>query len=161
MEGIRLMPAPAKQLVIPEIEAKDRVEYVMAGNCTFTVVSHKTGRSFTYKIQSAKADNADHWTTNHQDRTRFWVSLLTGPDNSSDFTYLCWIDARRWPPIIAAKNHRDQHVKNFKWVYFRILAGDYSKFDFLPSSQCGRCGRKLTTPDSITSGFGPECRGKI
>jgi hypothetical protein len=23
--------------------------------------------------------------------------------------------------------------------------------------RCGRCGRKLTVPESIESGFGPEC----
>jgi hypothetical protein len=27
--------------------------------------------------------------------------------------------------------------------------------------RCGRCGRRLTVPESIESGYGPECIGKI
>jgi hypothetical protein len=32
--------------------------------------------------------------------------------------------------------------------------------DVLHSGRCGRCGRTLTTPDSIERGLGPECAHK-
>jgi hypothetical protein len=34
-------------------------------------------------------------------------------------------------------------------------------FDVHHEGKCGRCGRKLTVPESVKSGFGPECAGKI
>jgi len=27
--------------------------------------------------------------------------------------------------------------------------------------RCGRCGRVLTVPESVESGFGPECIGRL
>jgi hypothetical protein len=29
--------------------------------------------------------------------------------------------------------------------------------EFWHEGRCGRCGRRLTVPDSIASGYGPEC----
>jgi len=57
--------------------------FVLGGNATFTASSTKGGR-FTYRVRLAKprAGQAD-------DGTRRWfVAVLTGPDNSSDYTYL-------------------------------------------------------------------------
>jgi hypothetical protein len=156
-----LIMTQTQQLIIPEIENQDRLTYILGGNCTFTICSKKTNKSFTYKIKSATADKNFVWSTNNQDRTRFFVKLLTGPDNSNDFTYICSIDNRGNSPIISAKNHQDSRVVNFKWVFLRMLKGNCESFDFLPSTKCGRCGRKLTVPESITTGFGPECAGKI
>ena len=34
-------------------------------------------------------------------------------------------------------------------------------FNLHHEGRCGRCGRKLTVPESIESGFGPECAGRL
>jgi len=31
--------------------------------------------------------------------------------------------------------------------------------NFFHEGKCGKCGRKLTTPESIKNGFGPTCLG--
>jgi len=57
--------------------------FLLGGNATITASSTKGGR-FTYRVRLAKprAGQAD-------DGTRRWfVAVLTGPDNSSDYTYL-------------------------------------------------------------------------
>ena len=35
------------------------------------------------------------------------------------------------------------------------------QLEFWHAGRCGRCGRRLTVPASIASGFGPECAGRI
>jgi len=143
-----------------QIPPEKRMAYVLGGNCTFTVMSHRTGHHITYKIKSAKKDRNLQWSTNNMDLTRFFVSVLTGPDNTEDYEYICSIDARPNTPIVSARGVESKHVKNFRWLFKRLLSRNPYDFGFLPSTQCGRCGRKLTTPESVSNGFGPECAGK-
>ena len=49
--------------------------------------------------------------------------------------------------------------KAFSWVHARLSSNMN-----LPESvvihhenRCGRCGKRLTVPESIESGYGPEC----
>jgi hypothetical protein len=49
-------------------------------------------------------------------------------------------------------------VKTFKTLLESIAKGALpSGWEFRHEGRCGRCGRTLTVPESIDSGFGPEC----
>jgi hypothetical protein len=54
--------------------------FVLAGNARFTVVSKRTGTRFTYRVR--KADEGERRSV------PWFVSVLTGPENDADFTYL-------------------------------------------------------------------------
>jgi hypothetical protein len=56
--------------------------FLLGGNATFTASSSKGGR-FTYRVRLAKPRDGE---TNPP--RRWFVAVLTGPDNSSDYTYL-------------------------------------------------------------------------
>jgi hypothetical protein len=126
--------------------------FVFAGNATFTVKSEKTGTRFTFKVRQPKPD-APHF-----------VSLLSGPDNENDFNFLGTVFASgeyrhgaksrvspSAPSAIAAK-----------WVVERIVKGQELKnCQVWHEGKCGRCGRKLTVPESIETGLGPECASKM
>jgi hypothetical protein len=49
-----------------------------AGNATLTLSSKKTGARYTFKVKAPRAN----------DDGRRFVSLLTGPDNTGDYSYL-------------------------------------------------------------------------
>src|SRR5208337_3354054 len=51
--------------------------FALAGNARITLSSERTGVRYTYRIQCVKDSD-----------TRFFVSLLTGPDNGSDYAYI-------------------------------------------------------------------------
>ena len=52
-------------------------------------------------------------------------------------------------------------VQAFIWFLNRIEADKPTDgFEFWHEGKCGRCGRKLTVPESIEAGIGPECAGK-
>lgn len=149
----------------PEIHIppNERLAYLLAGKSVFTVQSHHTQRAFTYRIQSGKADKSQNWSTNNQDRTIFFVSLLTGPDNSADFTYLCFISAKNPENLyLGSKDTYATAFKNFRWIFEAIRTQTHEdSFDFLPSSSCARCGRTLTVAESVRAGYGPECAGRL
>jgi hypothetical protein len=127
----------------------DPLAFALAGNATFTVVSKKTDRRFTLKIRQKKDTPTTHF-----------VSVLTGPNNEDDFEYLGVIWDRK-----EYRHGRTSRVSSAaisaqatKWVCERLLAGkELTNCELHHEGRCGRCGRKLTVPESILSGFGPEC----
>lgn len=135
--------------------------FIEAGNATLTVVSKKSGTRFTFKFARPDAEVG---------KSRpIWVSLLNGPDNTADFNFLGTI----WPD--ATTTYRYRHggkskvsmgaasVQALQWftAALHIGAGKLAQCEVWHEGRCGRCGRKLTVPASIESGFGPECAGKM
>lgn len=134
------------------IAAPYRLRFILAGNATFTVRSEKTGTRFTFRVRQPKP------TTPH------FVSLLTGPDNENSYTYLGTI----FNGTEFAHGRKSTITPDAagaiaaRWVFNRILQGlDLNNCEVWHEGRCGRCGRKLTVPESIESGFGPECITRI
>lgn len=128
------------------------LDFILAGNATFTLVSKDTERRFTYKMQRCK-------TNPHA----YFVNLLHGPDNTSDYHYVgVYFDDtsifhlvktyrenanHTWPPSVRAINYFLQNIDHLS-----------DRLVIYHEGRCARCGRKLTTPESLITGFGPECR---
>lgn len=59
-----------------------------------------------------------------------------------------------------------QSAQAFRWVFARLaagqdlVAGEHS-VTIRHEDRCARCGRTLTVPASIDSGFGPQCAEKV
>lgn len=129
--------------------------FILGGNATVTLVSLKTGARYTYKVQASE-DGQVHF-----------VKLLNGPDNQADFKYLGRIasDGRFWPgrrfPKSGDITASAPSSQAFGYVWERLVADRMPGVEIWHEGRCGRCGRKLTVPSSIASGFGPECIGKV
>ena len=128
------------------------MRFALAGKAIFTVVSKKTGVRFTFKVRAA------------ENGPMHFISVLTGPDNTQDYKYLGYL--RRGVYFhggAKAKIAADApSAKAFDW-FWRALARDAlgDRAEVHHEGQCGRCGRALTVPESIQSGYGPECIGKV
>lgn len=126
--------------------------FVTGGKAFFTLRSVKTGTRFTYKV------------TANEEGTSYFVSLLNGPDNWTNYMYLGLIGKDRSFRLTAKSNATADalSVKAFDWTWKRLSAGQsIDGVEIWHEGKCGRCGRKLTVPESIESGFGPECAGKM
>ena len=127
--------------------------YALAGKATFTIESVGTKRRFTYKIERKPKEHL------------WFISVLCGPDNKFDFTYLgCFIgENQKYVRDKQLRIGRDAPSrKAFEWLVGRINR-DQSIADLCTiwhEGKCGRCGRALTTPDSIRTGLGPTCKVK-
>lgn len=132
-------------------------QFILAGNATFTVETPANGHR-TYKVEYAEAKNGFP--------EAYFVKLLTGPDNESDYTYLGKLDTHTAEVKTTAKSKSldgSYSHKLINRVLPRLWCGDHGAYEqhgFKVHHEgcCGRCGRKLTTPESCESGFGPECR---
>lgn len=133
-------------------------KFVFAGNATFTIRSGATGTRYTFRVRRFKA-RGDTPSTN------FAVNLLTGPDNGSSYEYIGWVAPGRDFKPAKGVSLEAKSTLAVAWV-FQFLARE--RFDVVEgqteiwhAGTCGRCGRMLTTPESVDSGLGPDCRAKI
>lgn len=122
-------------------------EFLYAGRATFTIKSLASGEHYTYSLN--KADDAERW----------FLSVRAG----DAFVYVGTI-LKRMPYglLHLTKKSRYSHdalcVKAFNYFHGHLIAGKIApKLEFRHEGECGRCGRPLTHPDSIDSGFGPIC----
>jgi hypothetical protein len=125
-------------------------DFVTAGRARFTLLNTQTGNRFTYRVST------------NRDASTYFVHLLSGPDNESDYRYLGFIKhgnyihgGRKTNIGISA-----QGAQVFAW-FWRNLGKLPAQVEVHHEGRCGRCGRALTVPESISIGLGPECAGKV
>jgi len=128
---------------------KNIKEFITGGNSTFTILNDDTGVRYTYKVKKAK------------DVELFFVSYLAGNDNTSDYNYMGIINKAKNYMLTKKSRVKTESIVNkaFAWLWNLTKTDGHfpDSFHFYHEGRCGRCGRKLTTPSSVESGFGPIC----
>lgn len=127
--------------------------FVTAGEAIFTVANPE-GDHYTYRV--------DHKEASSEWPEAWFISLLTGPDNISDYTYLGKLNVATGAVQLTKKSaYTDGSlpVKVIRWALRRVWADDDMPdgYEVHHEGRCGRCGRTLTAPSSIDRGIGPVC----
>lgn len=134
-----------------KLENNQVSSFILGGKSIFTVRNVVTGNRFTYKLTRKKS-------LKEGDDDVVFVKVLSRPDNTSDYTFIGTIfggttykHSSKSPFGSDAMSSKaiDWLVRNAKSLPENVEVWHEGK--------CARCGRKLTVPDSIQSGFGPEC----
>jgi len=131
--------------------------FLLAGNATFTV-SNPDGDHYTFKVKKTKHKNANG-------KYRFFISILTGPDF---YTYLGMVVSPHDGCGQVTLTQKSKYIitsipfRVANWAIQHVFANvpEPKGYKIINAGRCGKCGRKLTTPESIESGLGPICRGK-
>jgi hypothetical protein len=123
------------------------IEFIKAGKAIFTVRNEDTGNRFTYKVK--KLDDKKIW----------FVSVLNGSDNYTNYRYIGTIFGDNFRHTKNSKVSKDAvSFLAFDWVINRLQKNTLpDNVTIHHEGRCGRCGRRLTVPESIESGYGPEC----
>lgn len=144
-------------------------------NGTYTVEHPERGH-YTLKLWTARQGAL---------ASKRLVSLLVGPDNRSDYKPVAfWDDDNRTAHLWKRyrSGSRSPLLDGFHWnsswnptekrlaMWVDLVARGASNeshghwwgegYGLLLESRCVVCNRKLTSPESIRSGIGPECAGK-
>lgn len=133
-------------------------EFILAGNALFTFKSLRTGEHYTFRVVlqtywSAKLNKAIP-----RDPPQWDVKVLSGRDNSRDYKWIGRI--RGYDRTFYGGLHRTDSFDGFAWCWNHLdRCGE--RFEFNHAGRCGRCGRLLTTPESVERGIGPECQDKM
>jgi hypothetical protein len=123
--------------------------FILAGDAVVTFVSLRTGNRFTYRVRAS------------DDGRVFFVALLVGPSNEEDYSYLGTIFADNLNYRHGVKSRIAFEAPGavaFDYCWSFIRDGKAPKdAEVYHEGKCGKCGRRLTTPESVTLGLGPVC----
>lgn len=135
-------------------DAKSVRVYILAGNSTFTIKSETSGEHRTYKVE--KSPDSD---------TLFFTRMLISGNDT--YNYIGCIFVRKnedlgFSPSKKLTETNTMGIKALEYLLGNINKGRiHQKLKVMPSNSCCRCGRTLTTPESIKAGIGPECSKAI
>jgi hypothetical protein len=130
-----------------------RRTYLLGGHAKVTLKSLVSGKSFTYRIVAGSDRQGN--------QSIHFVSVLSGPDNQADYQFIGTIfDKKVFRHGTRSLVPRDSpSVRAFAWLWDRCETQS-NQFELWHSGHCCRCGRELTTVESIASGIGPVCATK-
>lgn len=138
-------------------------EFFVGGRAIFTievpksfVESFKCNPHYTFRIRYKEKDQKGF----------YFVELLTGPDNTRNYTYVGLFNPDTGQLALTARSkvsHDAWSVRLFRRCMAKIFENDTKAitdagFDVHHEKLCGKCGKELSTPESIKIGLGPKCR---
>jgi hypothetical protein len=140
-----------------QIQSDKRVK-----NGVYTMVSHKSGEHRTFRIATVQNERSGL----HGKRI---VSLLSGPDNQSDYIGFAFLNDDNslsvWGRFRQTLTHEMGRCL-MRFLVDGVVADDGSvriegvNGHVLFQSACCVCNRPLTCPESIRTGIGPVCAGR-
>jgi hypothetical protein len=145
-------------------------KFVLAGRAIVTIqsVADENDR-YTYKVEQKTVEQKVKNAETGAEETKlapvpFWfVSLLVGPENRSNYAYLGVIDSnvafRTTAGTAKNKGASAANINRFGDVFTWAAKGeDHShQFKVWHRGFCCKCGKTLTVPSSVATGFGPVC----
>ena len=149
---------PNKESIYKLENVEDIKKFIVGGKAIITLESRKTGSWFTYRIKRAKKDDKN---------SPFFVSVLTGCDNESAYTYMgtIFINNDKLSFRLTKNSKIREEATSYKAFnfFFNLLMNDkiHPEMVVYHRGICCVCGRPLTTPDSLISGIGPICEGRM
>jgi hypothetical protein len=138
---------------------EDMRRFIEAGNATITICSRGSGQRFTYRFRRAEEGG---------DARPWFVSLLSGPDNEGSYSYMGIIRPGAMGGVQFTRKSKvgagAPSAKGLDWFLHHLYAGNAANLrqaEVWHEGRCGRCGRKLTVPESVATGFGPDCAQQV
>jgi hypothetical protein len=139
-------------------------QFVTAGKATFTLELPESFREkteakphYTFRVNRSPASL--------RYPEAYFVKMLAGPDNENSYVYVGMLRPDTGKVDLTAKSKLGEQSLPYR-LLGRVLARLWSNethvleqhgFKLHHEGQCGRCGRLLTTPESVERGIGPEC----
>ena len=133
----------------------DIKRFILGGKAIITLESKTTGRWFTFRVKRAKKDD---------EKSPFFVSILTGQDNDKSYSYMGTIfNNDKMTFKLTKKSSMGEDALSYKAFnfFFSLLMNNklHKDLSIYHRGTCGRCGKSLTTPESLKNGIGPFCIG--
>lgn len=127
------------------------VDFFRGGRAVFTV-SNPKGERYTYSIRKPKGKDI------------YFAGLQNGGQPGSIYLGIFDPNAMAVKPTLKSAFPADSKVfKVLAWALRAVAAGTVPEekgYAVQHEGRCCRCGKELTTPESIARGIGPECAKK-
>ena len=130
-------------------------QFVAAGQAVFTATNTKRNTRLTFRIERPE-----------QFRGEFFGQVMKGSDNEGDYTYVGMVKEGTLflRETKGSKFHKGSPEFDGLKLVLDIVAGRRPETPLIEiegSGNCGKCGKRLTVPEHIKAGIGPECAEKL
>ena len=135
---------------------KQVIDFMFAGNATFTLRNSKSGNRFTYKVSTPRKQS-------NPNKPIYFVNVMVGSDNETSYSFLGTLFGKYAYQHSRKSNLLSTHktVDVFqRFLNFIENNTTPNGIEIWHEGKCGCCGRKLTVPASVYSGIGPNCAVK-
>lgn len=141
-----------------EVDNADALKFMLAGMSEFILISGKTGKRLVYKLDKKESNKSKdgekqyvYWlNTAEKNGTMIYAGVLFFDSNDSKFKF--GKGAR------GNLTNDDIRVKSILYVLNALQKGKTDiNVTVMHTGKCGKCGKKLTDPESIAIGLGPKC----
>ena len=131
------------------------MDFFLGGKSTFTVQNTANGEHRTYKIRKSRPNP-------RYPNPAWFLSQMTGSDNESHYSSIGRINPDTGAVTLTRISRFEEGspvLKAARWVCSKIFLNQPIPdcIEVRHAGKCGRCGRTLTTPESLDRGIGPEC----
>lgn len=146
----------------------DAYRAILSAKRAVTLVSAETRARYTYRVCPAKPLAHAGGGAPDREPLRF-VYLLTGPDNTNDYTYIGVLAPRPDGSVVFKTTSKSKlpadapPCRAISWAVCVLPASGASadKLEVWHDGTCCRCAHPLTVPESLERGLGPECARRV
>lgn len=127
------------------------LEFLLGGKCECVILNKKSGNKFNFRLSLAKDSKSMY----------FIYTTINGVSNA--YAGFVRVENGAYVYKQGTKGLMSEDDMPIKALMYVLKHHDklHSDVEVLHVGKCARCGRKLTNPDSIHSGLGPECVKKV
>lgn len=136
------------------IEQDKALEFMLAGKCECVLHSTKTNEDFRFEIIKRQTE---------KDKNKFIYFLNYCLGHDKNYAGVVWFDDKtdEFRFSQGAKGQMTGNeipIRSLIFVLNKLLREEHvNNLLVYHVGKCGRCGKKLTTPESILTGLGPTC----
>lgn len=139
------------------------LEFMLAGQAEFKIVSGKTGKEFYYRIIKKKANEYNGEFSNK------FIYWLYGGESFESIKYLGSIfydkdsDELKFSKGLAGSGYRNSKIViSILYLLNKVYKGKFNtNIQIYHNNKCGKCGRQLTDVRSIITGLDINCKVKL
>jgi hypothetical protein len=138
---------------------KQITAFALAGNAYFTLRNASRGTRLTFRFNKPKQKRTDATAP-------VFASVLSGPENTNDYQFVgTFFQSDKQITYRHGARSRvgtgAPSARTIAWLAQHMITQRElpPEVEFYHAGRCGRCGKMLTVPESITTGLGPVCEG--
>ena len=140
------------------IEQHKALQFMLAGKCEFVLHSSKTNEDFKYEMTKKKSDSKEdsfiYFTSLIKGNEKIYAGVIWFNNDTQEFRFSTGKNGKVEPSNIS--------IKSLIFVLNKLVKEEtVQHLVVYHVGKCGKCGKKLTTPESILTGLGPTCSNKI
>lgn len=113
-------------------------------------------RAAVANLAAVAAETGNRWLAG------FCASLAARNELTDRQKAVLRTECRKHGVDTAAVPFDDVRARGFAWFWRTLNGGTFpATFEFWHEGRCAACARRLTVPQSIATGFGPECAERL